>query len=111
MDSTPLRLAAHLLTIGLLLAAICAIVLAQGKALHWRYWRLLVAVLTVWLLWFIGLAVSVRGTAMIPRETLTWTLGILELTGAVGGWLWWWLTVRASFRLTARSTGSLVVAR
>ncbi len=102
MDSTGLRLIAHFAMVALLLAAAGCAWLAHGRALHWRYYRLLAAVLVVFAIWFALLMFSIRGAAFISRETLTWTLALLETAGAVGGWAWLGLTVSASFRLERR---------
>jgi hypothetical protein len=94
-----LRLAAHIMVIALLLAWIIVVSLARGKGPNWRYWRLGQAVLIVWFFWFTGLALSTKGPTLIARDQLVWVLGILEISGALGGWAWWILTVRATFCL------------
>lgn len=102
MDSQLLRLVAHLLTIALLLAIIAMLLVARGKPVDWHYWRLLTVVLSIYALWFVGLASSSYQSALVSRAALAWALGILEFSGACGGWAWWALTVRRSFAIEYR---------
>ncbi len=99
METTLLRLAAHTLTIGVLLASIASLLVAHGRPLHWRYWRWLVATLYLYLLWFTLLLVSVKSVALLPREQIAAGLGATELCAATVAWIWWARTVRKSFRV------------
>lgn len=101
MDTT-LRLLAHLLTIGLLLASLTSLMLARGRPLHWVHWRWLAGCLYLYTLWFTLLLVTVKNAALFPRAELTLVLGGLELAGATIGWVWWLRTVSVSFHVTRR---------
>lgn len=102
---TLVRLLAHVLTIGLLLASLTSLVLAHGRPLHWVHWRWLAATLYLYTLWFTLLLVTVKHAALFPRAELALALGALELAGAGLGWVWWLRTVRVSFRVTRRKVG------
>ena len=99
---TLVRLAAHTMTIGLLLASLTSLMLAQGKPLHWHYWRWLAATLYIYTMWFTLLLVTVKHAALFPRAELTMVLGAMELSAAVVGWVWWVRTARASFHIAPR---------
>lgn len=103
MDATWLRLVAHTLTIGVILASIASLLIAHGKPLYWRYWRWLVVTLYLYLCWFSLLLVSVKNVALLPRDQITVILGGLELCAALVGWVWWVQTVRKSFRISWRN--------
>lgn len=99
MDATTLRLVAHVLTIGLLLAVIGALILARGKRLNMSSWRLLCSVLALYACWFFLLSISLRDLGILKRAEMVWLLGTLEFSGAVTGWWWLTVTMRLSFRL------------
>ncbi len=111
-SASMLRLVGHLLSLGLIGAVICALFAARGRSFDMRYWRLLSAVLGIYALWFFMLSVSIRDVELLRRGEMTWLFGFIELAGAVGGWLWFGLTMLMSFQLPARkSTKSLVLKR
>jgi hypothetical protein len=110
MDASSLRLVAHVGTVGLLLAAIGTIMVSQGRQLNWRYWRLLCCVLAVYACWFFMLSISLRDMELLKRSEMVWSLGLLEFTGAVGGWVWLVATMRLSFRFTRRHASTSQVS-
>ncbi len=107
MDATLIRLVAHTMTIGVLLASIASLLVAHGRPLYWRHWRWLVATLYLYAFWFLFLLVSVKSAALLSREHLTLILGALELCAASVGWVWWARTVRKSFRVSWRHDARL----
>ncbi len=109
MESTGIRLLAHLLTLGLLLAVIGCLIMANGKPLNWRHWRLLCAVLATYAIWFFLLSISLRDTGLLKRAEMIWSLGLIELAGASAGWTWLVLSVRLSFRVAPNKPPGLQV--
>lgn len=99
MDSTVLRLLAHLSTFGVITALCLTLFAARGHVIYVARWRLLFRALIVYAAWFLLLAVSIRDVALIPRAQLVWVLASLELTGSVLAWWWYWSMVKASFRI------------
>ena len=99
MDSTILRLLAHLSTFGVISALCLTLFAARGHVIYVARWRLLFRALIVYAAWFMLLAISIRDVALIPRAQLVWVLSGLELAGGVLAWWWYFALVRTSFRI------------
>jgi len=99
MTATELRMLAHIATLAALLGVCITLVLAGRRGVNMRYRLVLVATLGVYALWFFLLSISLRDAGFVRREEIAWLFGGVEMTGAVLGWTWLALTVRASFRL------------
>ena len=97
--ATGLRLMAHILSFGLAMAVIGALIAARGKSFDMRYWKLLCTVLGAYAVWFFMLGLSLQDAALIRRGEVAWLFGLIELGACLAGWAWWGLTVKASFRL------------
>lgn len=102
MDSTSLRLAAHLSTFGVITALALTLFATRGRAIYVTRWRLLFRALIVYAVWFLLLAISIRDVALIPRAQIAVLLGTVELVGSVVAWWWWLAMVRVSFQVTRR---------
>ena len=103
MDSTLLRVMAHLSTFGVITALCLALFAARGHVIYVARWRLLFRALIAYAVWFLLLSVSIREVALIPRAQIAWILGTIELTGSVMAWWWWVSMVRSSFCVTRRA--------
>ncbi len=106
MDAMSIRLLAHILTIGFLLAVVETIIVVRRQigaerrlSLNWRYWWLLCFALLAYVAWIILLALSIRDAALIKRGEIVWLLAGTELVAAISGLVWWLATVLVSFRL------------
>lgn len=90
---------AHVLSFGLAMAVIGALIAARGKSFDMKYWKLLCAVLAGYAVWFFMLSLSLRDLELIRRGQTAWYFGGIEFAACLAGWAWWGLTVKASFRL------------
>ncbi len=102
LSATALRLLAYVLTFALLAAVINALVLARGRSFDMRHWKLLCMVIATYDLWFFMLAISIRDMELMRRGEMTWLFGAVGLGGAIGGWLWFGLTMVATFSVAPK---------
>jgi len=107
MDSQWIRLTAHLLSWGVITAIIMMWVAAKGRGISYADWRILGSGLFLYACWFALLALSQHKLAVLHREMLVWTLGILEFGGAVIVWAWYLVTLKSNFRLERRRDTSI----
>lgn len=103
MDSTLLRLAAHLSTFGVITALALTLFAARGHIIYVARWRLLFRALIAYAVWFLLLAISIRNMALLPRAQIAMMLSAIELTGSALAWWWWASMIRKSFHVTGRA--------
>ena len=105
MDATIyLRLLAHTLGIGLVVAMIIVLAFAlyYGWSIRISHIPLAIGALTLLCVWLLFLLLSIRDIALVPREALATLLGSLELGGFVLGWAWFIFMIKSNFRFTLR---------
>ena len=108
---TIIRLGAHFMLLGWSTAIAILLFLARGKTVRVMHFPIALIGLICFNLWLLGLLVSVRSTALIPREILVTSLGLLELATAVAAWSWLLLSVKYSFRFQLRKAPPLADSR
>ena len=104
MDTwTYIRLMAHIILIGWATAAAILLILARGKSVRIVHVKMAIMALSLFILWIMGLVISMRSTGIVSRESLIPVLSGLELGTGICAWGWLSLIVSCSFRFSFRA--------
>lgn len=86
MDTTTLRIAAQVLLVCWCVPAAALMVASRRRAVQVYGVRWGVLALACFGAWMFLSAISIKDTAVIPRESIVWLFAMLELGTAAGAW-------------------------
>lgn len=109
IDSAILRLVAHLGTISLITAVVLTLLAAQGRPLQNPHWRVLIASLSLYGLWFFMLAFTQYRLGGLARGDAAYVLGTTEFVAMVTGWAWWARIAKTNFHLERDSRTRMLI--
>jgi hypothetical protein len=105
MDTNAVRMYSQLALVAWSVAEGIVLVLARGHATQTAGVRWALLGLACFALWMFLSALTIRDTAVFPREQLVWAFATVEFGAATGAWGWLWVNVRHSFRVSFGRSG------
>ncbi len=102
MDHSIVRPVAHLLLISWGVTIIISVIKLRGHSIKLVWWWIAVVGMGCFVLWVIGLVLSMKEGGLIDRALLVPTLAPLELGAGAFAWLWFVLSVPHNFTFEKR---------